>query len=1033
MLRERFIKILTLVVMMVLCLAQGVAQPRGGFSMIATGKIVDSKTGEPLINAAIKATSSDGGTGTFAITDTEGNFKLEVGRPGNYTLELTYVSYKPLTKDVRLFPGRGLKLGTFKMDEDPKYLAEIETIGHSERMRQVGDTIMYNADAYKVADGASAAELVGKMPGIEVSSSGIKAQGETIEKILVDGKEFFGNDPALALNSLPAEVVQSVNVFDKKSDQAEFTGLDDGNTVKAMSVQTKSYRRNGTFGKVTAAGGMEMPDGGGSKSALWNGNLNLNTFSGDRRISILAMSNNVNQQNFSFDDLMASGGMGGGMGGRMFSRQWGSSGVSRTNALGINFSNTMLDDKLEIQGSYFFNNQRTVKADSSFSDYINFPEGDMGRASVSESGSLSHNNRHNVNMRVSYKPNKQNEFLFRPSFSYQGSDSEGESMSQTWKLPLDTLMLWRANPLADIEKYSQSYSSTISNTENSSWNAGGSLLWRHKFQKAGRTLSMNIDGQLSGSKSDGDYLKNINFTTDEFQRQNNDTKNRRFGGNVQWTEGLGKYNQLSFKYDVNYQRSSRDNNVDYYKDEAFNSIAYRDTANTSSYIQRTLNQTGELGWMLHAGQWNANVNLRYQNSHMEGDQDFYLFDQSKSNRVNPSYSTSKNYNSFLPNIRLEWRSKGAQGGGRGGHGPMGGFGGPMGGGPGFFGDSNDANRPKVTHQLELRYRVNANNPSITNLQQTVNTTNALYYSTGNPDLNQSKSHNISLRYIRSNTQAATNLMLFGNWSYTSDYTATQYLTNNTDKDVLLSKAGADLGYNSDMYKGLTLVKGARISRPVQLSGHQSAFMMLVYGFPFDLIWSNVNLSANGNYSTTPAQQFYYEEHDGKGQLVEFNSKVQQWSFTPSVNITSNISQDLDFSVRYSPTMQWVKDTQNESNNYNYLTHNLDMNLKWTFWRGFTMTHQVNYNYYGGSSMSENISQWIWNVSLGKKFLKQNRAEIQLQAFDVLGTRKGYSLNVNDTYIQKSYANFMPRYVMLSFTYKLQNYKSSSAMKERRGR
>ena len=282
-----------------------VAQPgRGGIKVAVNGVVVDSKTEEPLIGVAVKVTSSDGGTGTFGISDADGKFSFEVNRPGKYSLEFTYVGYKELHKDVNIMPNRA-KLGTFKMKEDPRVLAEVETIGHSQRIKQKGDTLAYNADAYKVQDGASAEELVGKMPGIEVSSDGVKAQGETIQKILVDGKEFFDNDVKMALRTLPAEVLESVNVFDKKSDQAEFTGVDDGETVKAMDLITKSYRRNGVFGKIFGGVGNNFDFDNG----YWNTGFNLNVFNGDRRLTFQGMSNNVNERNFSNDDMAAGGGM----------------------------------------------------------------------------------------------------------------------------------------------------------------------------------------------------------------------------------------------------------------------------------------------------------------------------------------------------------------------------------------------------------------------------------------------------------------------------------------------------------------------------------------------------------------------------------------------------------------------------------------------------------------------------------------------------------------------------------------------------
>jgi hypothetical protein len=148
---------------------------------------------------------------------------------------------------------------------------------------------------------------------------------------------------------------------------------------------------------------------------------------------------------------------------------------------------------------------------------------------------------------------------------------------------------------------------------------------------------------------------------------------------------------------------------------------------------------------------------------------------------------------------------------------------------------------------------------------------------------------------------------------------------------------------------------------------------------------------------------------------------------------SNISSDLDFGIHYTPNFSKVKDTENESNNYDYLTHNIDFRFSWVFWRGFTMEHSVTYRYYTGSSMSQSVTDYAWNASLGKKFLKKNQAEIKLQAYDILDSRKNYSRSVTDSYISRSYINYMPRYFMLTFSYKIANYKGvSSKSKESNG-
>ncbi len=969
--------------------------PRGGRGMkvTATGEIVDAKTSEPLFAATVKVTSADGGTGTFAITDTLGHFSVEVGM-GKYTLEFTYMGYKSLTKDVNIWPGRGANLGTFKMEEDATYLKEVETVARSQRVKQVGDTIVYNADAYKVADGASAEELVAKMPGIEVTDEGVKAQGETVEKVLVDGKSFFENDPKLALKTLPAEVVQSVSVFDKKSDQSEFTGFDDGNTVKAMDLTTKAYRRNGMFGKVYGGVGSDFD----FNSAYYNAGFNLNFFNGDRRLSLLGMSNNVNQQNFTFDDLMSSGGMGGGPGRRM-NRIGGQAGVSRANAFGLNFNDTYLNDKLDVQGSYFFNHLRTTYNNESEQDYIN-----TDRASISQTNRLSHNFSHTVDMRITYKPNDNNEFLFRPSFNLQKTDQDGYSLTHTWRNPLDSILAWTDVVRADTSRM-QNYSSTQTYSENTSWNVGGSLVWRHKFSTTGRTLSAEVNGTLSGSESESNYVKlgKSVASSQIFQNSTSDRQNWRTGGNLQYTEGLGENSQLSVRYNVNYTRSDNtsltgfDDASSSYENNILNRYNYHteidsvDAANSSKYISKNLKQGGELGYRFHNDFVNIMAGVNFESSKLDGEQKYTYWENH-----DLDYKTSKTFFSVLPQLRFEWS-------------------------------------PVQGTSLNINYRANSSAPSIGNLQQSVNTSNQLSYSTGNKNLDQTVSHDIRVRFIRSNMEKATNIMFFGSVGFRQDYIGTQYIVNNSNGTMALSDLGWVKKLSDDdrsQYESLTLASGAKISRPVNMDGYRSASAGLTYGFPWDLIYSNVNLSLNTNYSVTPSQQLYYNDASDLTDYDDFTTKVRNFSIAPRLHITSNISQDLDFSIEYSPTFQKVTDTENKSNNYDYLTHNASARLQWTFWKNFTTEQQLSYNYYGGSSMTQSEDEWIWNMSIGRKFLKQNKAELKLQVYDVLNTRSGYSRSVSDSYVTQSYTNFMPRYFLLTFTYKIANYKGSSQLKER---
>lgn len=972
------------------------AQPGRNVAIKAEGSVVDSKTLEPLVGVAVKVTSSDGGTGTFGISDADGKFTFEVNRPGKYSLDVTYVGYKELHKDVNLFPGRA-KVGQIKLKEDPRVLAEVETIGHSQRIKQKGDTLAYNADAYKVQDGASAEELVGKMPGIEVTGEGVKAQGEAIQKILVDGKEFFDNDVKMALRSLPAEVLESVNVFDKKSDQAEFTGIDDGETVKAMDLITKSYRRNGVFGKVFGGIGNNFTFDNG----YWNSGFNINMFNGDRRITLQGMSNNVNERNFSNDDMAAGGGMMGG-------RQWGAQGVARTNGLGINFSDVYKSGKVEVEMSYFFNQNRVANADTSYVD--NLERTVIGKdgnelvipasARYSASTRLNHSMSHRIGGRITFKPTDRDEIMIRPSINFQSSDNNGISASRSWNYSLDAVMTdLKRQPQGGLWDDVLSMSSTISDSESDSWNLRANVLWRHRLDKPGRTFSVNFNGGASGSDSEGHNIKDYTMgmiRTLENQLNLNNNENSNFGGNVQWTEPLATGLNLSLRYDLNYNQSERETKIDFYNDDKFSSFQEHDKYNSNTYKQSNLRNSGELGLSFNKGTLRMNGSVRFENSKLDGEQDYFLLASNDAN--NRSFKTSKSYNSILPNLRIEYRTEGGT-------------------------------------QFRINYNSRSSNPSINNLQKSVNTTNAMSYSTGNPDLDQSRSHNVNFNMIYTNTETAQNFMIFGGYNFTQNQISNQSLVNRTEQSLPFNKISADdrakYGFD-DVFDNLALGAGASVTRPVNRDGYQNLFFNVGYGLPFDLIMSNVNISLGGNYAINPSNQLYYFGDDAQGTPIiqSVDSRTQSLGFNPRLHISSNISTDLNFNFMYAPSFQWVSDTEGNAANKDFINHNLNASLNWTFWEGFTTDQSLNYSRFGGPSQPEAIEQWIWNASLGKKFLKGNKAEIKLQAYDILGANKGFTRSVGDSNINLTYRNFMPRYFLLTFTYKITAYRASGKQSTR---
>lgn len=253
-----------------------------------SGTVTDRAAGEPLPAATVSiAPVSDTSAKTYTSTDGEGVFSFRAMAVGEYVVSVSYVGYKPMEKKVRITDKQQSYTLRIVLEEDAQLLGEVSVQGRATRAEQRGDSLTYNAEAFQVMEGSSAEDLLAKMPGIVVEGGTVQAQGEQVQKVLVDGKEFFDGDVNLAIKNLPSDVIASIEVFDKKSEQAEFTGFDDGKEVKTINIITKGGFRQGTFGEVS---------GGYGTDDRYKLNGNINFFDDDRRISVLGMTYSEYQQ-----------------------------------------------------------------------------------------------------------------------------------------------------------------------------------------------------------------------------------------------------------------------------------------------------------------------------------------------------------------------------------------------------------------------------------------------------------------------------------------------------------------------------------------------------------------------------------------------------------------------------------------------------------------------------------------------------------------------------------------------------------------
>ncbi len=519
-----------------------------------SGTVTDKTTKEGLISATVQLVASDGKS-SYTSTDLNGNFQFKKLQPGTYTLQVTYVGYKSYKAKQMLSEGQQKRV-KIEMTEDAQLLGEVSVQGRATRAEQQGDSLLYNAEAFQVMMGSSAEDLLAKMPGIVVEGGTIQAQGEQVQKVLVDGKEFFDGDVNLAIKNLPSDVIASIEVFDKKSEQAEFTGFDDGEEVKTINIVTKGGFRQGTFGEVS---------GGYGTDDRYKVNGNLNFFNDDRRISVLGMSNNVNQQNFSQEDLagvMAAGnsgrgrgGRGGGGGGRSGAPGGSSAsnfmvgslgGVTSANGLGLNYVDQW-GEKWKITGSYFFNQSDNLTQQQTDREYFESVLPGMTYSEYQENSMKNWN--HRFNMKLDYQMTERTSLQFRPTLSFQNNDSYGLLQGQNL-----------VNGTTDSE------TETTSMGKSNAYNIGADLILRHRFLKEGRTLSLMLSGKMSNTDGDTytDYLNTLyglelSPLTDDYS-QWKQTLNRQYTlrSNLSYTEKLTDNLQLQLGYKMSYTDSENE-------------------------------------------------------------------------------------------------------------------------------------------------------------------------------------------------------------------------------------------------------------------------------------------------------------------------------------------------------------------------------------------------------------------------------------------------------------------------------------------
>ncbi|NOS56362.1 MAG: TonB-dependent receptor, partial [Cyclobacteriaceae bacterium] len=690
------------------------------------GQVTDSTKSALPSSTVMLLSQKDSTLVNFGVSDKTGLFEIKNVSVGDYFLKVTFVGYATYQKRISAVGAGGdINVGSIKMIPQDRELEELVIKGEKAPVTVKRDTIEFNAGSFKVKANANVEDLLKKLPGVEVETDGtVRAQGEQVQRVMVDGREFFGRDPKLATRNLPADAVEKVQVFDKKSDQSIFTGIDDGQKEKTINLELKEEKRNGAFGNMMAGVGTDD---------RFQAKANINRFGKGKQLSFLGMGNNVNEQGFSFSDFLNfTGGSqqmmgGGGGGGRVNIQLDGDNtngvplnfggrqnGIMTNYAGGINF-NRDLTKKAQLTSSYFYN--RIDQDIRQGTDRINFLPNQPSYNFNENSIQSNLNDNHRVNLTLDQKIDSANSIKFTNNITYSESSQRSSTKSET-----------RSN-----DNTLQNESERFNTNDQTSFNLNSSVLFRHRFAKKGRTLSTNLT--LGISETDG--KGNLNSTNEfygnnpriqELTQRNTQTNNTQsYGGTLTYTEPLGgrKYLEANYSYRTNQNQVDR---IVYNEKGGASTI---DPFLSNIYNSNYIYSRPGVNFRMNRQKYNFAVGVGYQNTQLKGD------------LITQNAKINRSFENFLPVARFNY----------------------------------DFSNFK---HLRFDYETSMQEPSIQQLQPAVINTDPLNISVGNPELRPGYAHNISANFTTFNPSKFINFFAFATAAYTTNAIANSQTVDPTN-------------------------------------------------------------------------------------------------------------------------------------------------------------------------------------------------------------------------------------------------------------
>ncbi|XWW46782.1 TonB-dependent receptor [Fibrella sp. USSR17] len=820
---------------------------------VIKGLVIDSTSQKALLEANVSLLNArDSSFVQLQSTGGEGDFTLTGIAPGTYRLLVSFVGYRTKTVRVTITPEKPeVVVGTILVQPQAQNLGEVVIVQERPPVSVRGDTVAFNASSFKTQPNAQVEDLIKKLPGMEVDRDGnVKSQGQDVRRILVDGKPFFGNDPKMATRNLPADMIDKVEVFDRQSDQSQFSGVDDGERDRTINLVTKRDRRRGVFGQETAGFGTDD---------RYQGRISVNRFNNGQQLSAIGQLNNINQQGFTGEGLGGGGNVGGGGnnrggGGGQTGGLAGPTGITRAGAAGLNFSDAF-GTKLEMSSSYFFNqtdalNNQVSRRETSLPSTNGGTERTQNFTDRSN-GSRSINNSHRFNVQLNYRMDSLNSLRVIPNFTYTLSNSNTNSNSRT------------------VDGLNQPLNTSVSlfNSNGNSISGSNTLLWMHKFRRRGRTFSVNLITSVNDNttnslnQSQNQFFRSVStgpgsstvtgtgsgtvtgagsatgvFATIVNQQNRQLTNALTNNLTLSYTEPLSLAKTIEFRYNLSLSNNESDRRTTDFNQET----GQYDRINlllSNNFVNTFVTNRLGTSYQYRRVKYQYTVGFDMQNASLQSD------------NLSRDTTIAKMFQNILPNARFQYTIA--------------------------------RNR---TFTADYRTRVNA--PSVTQLQPVIDNSNPLYIRSGNPNLRPEYTHTLNLNY--------------------------RNFDQNTFKSFIAT-LGLTSTYNRIVNATTITPSGAQVSQPINTDGYYSLFAFTSFGKSLNWGDQKVNLNWNSNVNGSRGISFVNGLQNASvnmniGQGLSLNTNIKEKT---DLNLSGNVTYSVaTYSIQPQQNTRYFTNTAN---------------------------------------------------------------------------------------------------------------------------